>query len=121
MQQQNEIANLGYNHLFQFVNWDKKYVPFAYWPINTHFGSLVSGQVILSKYPIITSERVVLLGVEKALFYRDAFYLERLAQVAKVLIQSKEIVVINVHLEAFDRATRLLQFEEVLQLFNKYK
>ena len=86
-----------------------------------HFGKVVSGQSIISKYPLKDHNRIVLERVADAPFYRDALYLERLAQITKVTIQNKEIVLINVHLEAFDKPTRVKQFQEVLQLFNNYK
>ena len=42
-------------------------------------------------------------------------------QVVKVTVNKTEIVVINVHLEAFDKPTRVKQFNEVVAIFNKYK
>ena len=119
--QQNEIAKLGYNHVAKAVNWDERYVPFPYWPPTMHFGSVISGQSILSKYPLTDHKRIVLERVPEAPFYRDALYLERLAQVVKVALNGQEVVVINVHLEAFDKQTRARQFEEVLEVFNTYK
>ena len=116
-----EIADLGYRFRATAVNWDERYLPFPYWPPKLQFGKVLSGQSVVSKYPIQNNERIVLQRVADASFYRDAFYLERLAQVVKVNINNKEIVVINVHLEAFDELTRKNQFEEVLEIFNRYK
>lgn len=118
--QQNEIAKLGYNYITQAVNWDMKYMPFPYWPVSTQFGNLVSGQSILSKYKLFDHERIVLERVADAPFYRDAFYLDRLAQVVKTTLENKTIVIINVHLEAFDKPTRVKQCYYVLNLFKKY-
>ena len=119
--QQNEIAKLGYNYISQSVNWDETYVPFPYWPPTIHFGKVVSGQSIISKYLLKNDKRIVLERVKNNPFYRDAFYLERLAQVVTVELEGKEVILINVHLEAFDAQTRANQFEEVLTIFNKYK
>ena len=119
--QQNQIAQLGYNYSAEAVNWDKTYVPFPYWPPNMHFGKVVSGQSILSKYALKEHQRIVLERVANAPFYRDVFYLERLAQVVKVTLNEQDVVLINVHLEAFDTQTRMHQFNEVLAIFNKYK
>lgn len=119
--QEESITNLGYQFTARAINWDKRYIPFPYWPPKMHFGQVVSGQSIISKYPLKNHERIVLQRVENTSFLRDAFYIERLAQVVKVTINAKEIVVINVHLEAFDRPTRVKQFEEVLAVFNQYK
>ena len=118
--QQNEIAKLGYNYVAQTINWDERYLPFPYWPPSLHFGEMLSGQSILSKYQLNDHQRIVLERVADAPFYRDALYLERLAQVATVLIENKEIVLINVHLEAFDKPTRTNQFNAVVDLFKTY-
>lgn len=120
--QETEIAKLGYNYVAKGVNWDERYVPFPYWPPSMHFGKTVSGQSIMSKYPLKDYQRIVLERVADNPFYRDALYLDRLAQVVKVNIQDKEVVVINIHLEAFDKETRKKQFRFVVdKLFKKYK
>lgn len=119
--QQNEIAKLGYSYIAESVNWDETYIPFPYWPPSTHFGKVVSGQSILSKYPIKEHERIVLDRDKNLPFYRSALYLDRLAQVVKIELEGKEVVVINVHLEAFDKSTRVKQFNFVVDLFNKYR
>jgi endonuclease/exonuclease/phosphatase family metal-dependent hydrolase len=118
--QQNKIAELGYNYIAETVNWDKTYVPFPYWPPRMHFGKVVSGQSILSKYPLKNHKRIVLERVADIPFYRDALYLDRLAQVVKVVLNGKEVVLINVHLEAFDKKTREKQLAAVIELFQKY-
>jgi endonuclease/exonuclease/phosphatase family metal-dependent hydrolase len=119
--QEERIANFGYNFRASAINWDKNYVPFPYWPFHMNFGKVVSGQSIISKYPLKENQRIVLSRVDDAAFYRDAFYLDRLAQVAKVILNGKEVILINVHLEAFDKPTRAVQFKEVITLFNSYK
>lgn len=119
--QQNEIVKLGYKYIAQAINWDEKYVPFPYWPLSMHFGEILSGQSIISKYPFKDHQRIVLERVKESPFYRDALYLDRLAQVAKVIIKNKSVVIINVHLEAFDKPTRINQLDFVIDLFNKYK
>lgn len=118
--QQNELAVLGYNYVFQAVNWDKKYIPFPYLPISTHFGQVQSGQSILSKYALYEIERIALERVKTGPFYQDAFYLDRLAQVTKVKVDSHTVVLINVHLESFDTETRRLQTEYIADLYKKY-
>jgi endonuclease/exonuclease/phosphatase family metal-dependent hydrolase len=119
--QEEEISKLGFNYRAQTINWDERYLPFPYWPISMHYGKVVSGQSIISKYPLKEQQRIVLQRVADAPFHRDAFYLERLAQVVKVVLNGKEVVLINIHLEAFDKQTRVNQFEEVLAIFNTYK
>jgi len=119
--QQQEIAKLGYPYIGQTVNWDKRYLPFPYWPISLQFGHVYSGQSVLSKYPITKQDRIILESVASDPFYRTAFYLDRLAQVDKIEINGKIVVVINVHLEAFDKHTRTIQTKRILKLYNSYK
>lgn len=120
--QESEIAKLGYNYVARGINWDERYVPFPYWPPSMHFGKMVSGQSIISKYPLKDYKRIVLDRVLNSPFYRDALYLERLAQVTKVILEGKEVMLINVHLEAFDAPTRRRQFRFVVDnLFYKFK
>ena len=119
--QQLDIAKLGYPYIGQTVNWDKRYLPFPYWPVSLQFGRVYSGQSVLSKFPITAQNRIVLEPVASAPFYRTAFYLDRLAQVDKIEINGKTLVIINVHLEAFDKPTRAQQTLKVLDLYNTYK
>lgn len=123
--QQNEIAKLGYNHIAQNVNWDKKYLPFPEFPISMHYGRILSGQSILSKYKIIEQERIELVRNPNNPFYYDAFYLDRLAQIVKMEIpgdenQNRTLIVINVHTEAFDQETRIKQIEKIIELYNQF-
>jgi endonuclease/exonuclease/phosphatase family metal-dependent hydrolase len=98
------------------VNWDKKYVPFPYWPISVQFGEMLSGQSVVSKYKIENNERIVLQKVKDKPFYYNSFYLDRLAQVVEVKHPVKDITVINIHVEAFEQKTRIAQLKNVLEL-----
>lgn len=109
---------LGYHAAARAVNWDKNYVPFPYGLPSVNFGRVVSGQGILSRYPIASH---VVTRLERPItpFYYDAFYLDRLAQV--VVIETPEpIAVINVHLEAFDATSRGTQGEELLNIIERW-
>lgn len=114
------IQSLGYPFGAKSVNWDKNYVPFPYFPIKTHFGRIVSGQSVLSRFPIKDQKRIVLKGDPKSPFYYRAFYLDRLAQVAEIQVQDEVLYLINVHLEAFDQETRVRQMETVRDLYLSY-
>lgn len=102
------------------INWDKRYVPFPYWPITQQFGRTLSGQSILSRFPIQNHERHVLDRVAGNNWIYNAFYLDRLAQVAEVVVGEATLVVINVHLEAFDYDTRQKQTDYVVNLAETY-
>lgn len=112
-------TNLKYTALA--VNWDKKYVPFPYWPPSVHFGKVVSGQGVLSQWPMASTERVVLLKPMDKPFYYNALYLDRLVQIVKIKIGDVILVVLNVHLEAFDHETREKQAQRVLNIYRGYK
>lgn len=101
------------------VNWDKKYVPFPYFPPTQHFGKMLSGQAILSKYPIRLHDRIVLKRPPNPFWY-DAFYIDRLAQIGTIQVGNHEVIVINVHLEAWQKETRTEQAQAVLELFKSY-
>ncbi len=121
VQQLDAIAEaLGFQYKAQVINWDVRYVPFPYFPVSSHFGLLVSGQGIVSRFPIEENERIVLQRVEGHPFYYDAFYLNRLAQVTQILLGEQPVTLINVHLEAFDKPTRLAQTHFVKDLYEQY-
>ncbi len=101
------------------INWDKRYLPFPYWPPSGHFGKIISGQAITSRYPIIKNNRIVLERVPKSFIY-NAFYLDRLAQVSEIQLGEKALIVINVHLEAFAEETRINQTKFVRQIAEDY-
>jgi len=102
------------------INWDKNYVPFPYWPPSAHFGKMLSGQAILSRYPITENTRTVLQRVAGNNFVYNAFYLERLLQVSTVSIGDKTLVVMSTHLEAFDEETRVAQTQFVRAAAEEY-
>ncbi|MGF1523586.1 MAG: endonuclease/exonuclease/phosphatase family protein [Leptolyngbyaceae cyanobacterium] len=102
------------------INWDKRYVPFPFWPPSAHFGSILSGQALLSRFPIKRHERLVLEKVPSNPFFYNALYLDRLAQVADIAVGDRTLTLINIHLEAFDNPTRLGQTMFVRQLAATY-
>ena len=115
------LANaLGLTHAGLAINWNKNYVPFPYWPISAHFGKIVSGQAVLSRYPIKDNQRIVLEKVADRPFFYSAVYLDRLAQVTQLDINGRPIIVINVHLEAFINSTRLNQTRAVRDMAETY-
>ncbi|MGB3570391.1 MAG: endonuclease/exonuclease/phosphatase family protein [Phormidesmis sp.] len=102
------------------INWDKNYLPFPTWPPAAHFGRILSGQALLSRYPIEKNSRIVLERVADKSFIYKAFYLERLAQVSQVSLDGQPLVIINVHLEAFEENTRVRQTRFVRSLAEDY-
>jgi endonuclease/exonuclease/phosphatase family metal-dependent hydrolase len=108
--QLDSLANhMGAHQAYQSVNWDKRYVPFPYWPVKYHFGEMLSGQAILSRFSLKNERTTVLQRPINAPFYYNQFYLDRLVQVVEVQVGSHTVTVMNVHLEAFDTETREAQ------------
>ena len=105
----------GYHAGAQAVNWDVRYLPFPSNDPAFHFGRLRSGQAVLSRYPMGTHERIELARTSRP-FWNDAFYLDRLAQVTEIALGTDTLVVVNVHLEAFEQATREAQARQVHDL-----
>ncbi|MDH5474686.1 MAG: endonuclease/exonuclease/phosphatase family protein [Cyclobacteriaceae bacterium] len=119
--QMSELAiSANYKYGAKAINWDKKYVPFPYWPPSMQFGEILSGQGILSKYPISNNEITILEKPESNPFYYNAFYLDRLAQVTQIQLNETSLIVINVHLEAFVQETREKHAQAVLKLYLQY-
>lgn len=124
----NQMDSIAHHAAFSFgayvVNWDKRYVPFPYWPVRYHFGRLISGQGILSQYPILSNRRIVLPKPADNPFFYNAFYLDRLIQVVEVDVNGNALILINVHLEAFDQQTREVQAlilkEVVIHYIDRY-
>jgi endonuclease/exonuclease/phosphatase family metal-dependent hydrolase len=107
---------LRYPAAAQSVNWDERYLPFPYGRPAVHFGRTLSGQALLSRFPIRRHVRTVLPRPPQP-FYRDAFYLDRLAQVGVLDLGGHSLAVINVHLEAFEADTRQDQARRVNTLY----
>lgn len=112
-------TNLKYPVSYQSVNWDKTYVPFPYWPPAAHFGEMVSGQAVLSCFPIVEANTIILQKPINAPFYYKIFYLERLVQVVEVKVGEGLWTIMNVHLEAFDEETRVAQAHVVKAAFEE--
>ncbi len=116
-----ELAEkLSFNQAGIAINWDKNYVPFPYFSFNTHFARVLSGQAVLSQYPITNNKRLVLDKVESKPFFYNALYLDRVAQVSEIKVENRSVILINVHLEAFDAPTRRKQTEYIQKLLSEY-
>lgn len=111
-------TRLPYAAAAQAVNWDVRYLPFPYGRPAVHFGRVLSGQGVLSQLSIHTHRRYVLPRPPQP-FYRSAFYLDRLAQVALLDGGDRPLLVINVHLEAFHQPTRVEQARAVRALYDR--
>lgn len=114
------FKSVGFYSGAMAVNWDKKYVPFPYWPFKFHFGEMYSGQALLSNFNILENDRIVLPKPDSNPFYYNDFYLDRLAQISWLKFQDTKILIINVHFEAWEGNTREIQASMVLDFYRKY-
>lgn len=97
------------------VNWDKRFVPFPYWPPIFQFGPMLSGQSTLSQLPIVYHHREV-LPMPPSSFLYTRFYIDRLIQTTILDWQDTTIAFLNVHLEAWHQPTRMQQAERLSQV-----
>ncbi len=102
------------------ITWNKRYLPWPYGLPSKNYGQMVSGQAILSRYPILKQETLRFEKPSRNPFWYNWFYLDRIAQRIEVEMPNKEnFVFYNIHLEAFDSDTRLLQAQRLGQWIEK--
>lgn len=109
----------GFNYAAKALNWDKRYVPFPYWPFKHHFGKVKSGQAIVSKFKIHNHTINTLPKPLDQPFYYNDFYLDRLVQTIVIHVNKKPLTIMNVHLEAFSKKTRSIQLRYVFEKFKR--
>lgn len=115
--QLDSVANeLGYYTSYRSITWDKRYVPFPYWPPKHHFGKVLSGHAILSKYPIENESTLILEKPISAAFYFKKFYLERPIQKLSIRVGDRLLNLMHLHFEAFDQKTRENQAKVLKEL-----
>lgn len=107
---------LGLPYMAYTVTWNKRYLPWPYWPISHQFGRVISGQAILSRYPIVSQKTYLQDKPKKNAFWYNWFYLDRIFQNVQIDVNGKKISVWNVHLEAFDEMARLMQAQKLAEL-----
>lgn len=93
------------------VTWNKKYIAWPYWPFSRQFGRMVSGQAVLSRFPLTRQEITLLPKPASNPFWYNWFYLERLLQHLQMRAGTETWDLFNVHLEAFDPQRRLTQLQ----------
>ncbi|ADK83752.1 Endonuclease/exonuclease/phosphatase [Desulfarculus baarsii DSM 2075] len=112
---------LGLGWLTKAVGWDKKYVPYPYWPPQHHFGRVVSGQALLARYPLADLERHALAPRGDTPFYYNALYMDRLVQTAALELGGRRVWLACLHLEAWDRPTRERQARQAAAILARLR
>ncbi|MBX2810826.1 MAG: endonuclease/exonuclease/phosphatase family protein [Myxococcales bacterium] len=95
------------------TSWRANWVPFPYWPPANHFGEMLSGGAILSRYPITEHTiETVDKPTDHPWLYRW-FYPFRYHQKAILKTPMGPILVYNVHTEAFHQENRILHAKQL--------
>ena len=110
---------LNLRYMVPTVTWKKGYIPFPYWPISNHYGSMNNGQAILSRYPVEKTRQIRFPKPKANPWWYNLFYLDRHATMARLKIGKAFVNVFNVHLEAFDVPNRMIHAEMLLEFFRK--
>lgn len=98
----------GLAHMAPVVTWKKNYLPWPVWPPSKHYGRMRSGQVVLSRWPIVLNRREALPKPRANPFWYNAFYLSRTLQQVRIDIAGRMLDVFNAHTEAYDLPNRLI-------------
>jgi len=116
-----KLAELtGLKHWARAESWRTRYVPFPYWPIRRQFGGVRSGGGVLSRWPITKNEVTLLQKPASKAWWYNLFYLYRYFQFVTIKIGERELKLVNLHLEAFDQATKEQQARELVS-FAKHR
>ena len=107
-----------YPYLAYAVNWNKRYLPFPVTlDFSKHFGSIISGIAVLSKFPITENMVHVFVKPANNSFLYNAFYIDRDIQMLSIrLEESKQLYFNNLHLEAYDIKSREAQVGDLVRL-----
>jgi endonuclease/exonuclease/phosphatase family metal-dependent hydrolase len=111
----------GLKHWARAESWRTQYVPFPYWPFNRQFGGMLSGGAMLSRWPIVKNEVHLLTKPTAKAWWYNLFYLYRYFQVVTIKVHGREMKLVNLHLEAFDHATKDAQARDLVDYAKKTK
>lgn len=107
---------LGLNFGAYALTWNLAYVPFPYWPPSRHFGKIVSGQAVLSRFPIVKQQLIEFPKPGENPFWYNWYYLNRVVQHLTLQVGPETLSLYNLHLEAFGVATREEQLKNIGKL-----
>lgn len=101
------------------IVWNKRYLPWPYWPPTGQFGRIVMAQAVLSRYPIVAQERLLFKKPSENAFWYNWFYPDKAAQKLTIQLGDKTLYLWNIHLEAFRPQARLEQAEELIDYISQ--
>ncbi len=114
-------AGLAMPYAAYAVTWNKRFVPWPYWPPAAWFGKMLSGTAILSRFPIVAQKATYFPKPSSNAFWYNWFYIDRVAQGVHLMVGDETWRTYNVHLEAFDQTARRAQLTTFAAIVAKQK
>jgi len=111
---------LGLRYRAGTYTWDMHYVPWPYGTPSHHFGRMLSGHCVLSRFPVVKNSKITMPKPGENPFWYNLFYLDRIIQVTEIAVGSQPLIILNVHLEAYKRKTREAQGRTVAETIRQY-
>ena len=107
------------------ISWNSPYVPYPGLKPSRHFGKVVSGGGILSRFPIEKIAHDLLPKPRENGSIYNYFYLNRYLQLVRIHLEDSNLVtphfnVMNLHLEAFSKDNRELHLVKVQDRLHDY-
>jgi len=96
-------------HAALAYNWDVRYLPWPYWPPRAHFGRILSGQALLSRFPIRAHRKVTLPKPSVQSGWYNRFFIDRAIHLCTVDLAGKVLQLAGCHLESFHPEWRSMQ------------
>ncbi len=103
------------------ITWNHNYLPWPFWPFSKQFGQVVSGQAVLSRFPILNQRIHPLDKPATNPFWYNWFSLDRKIQELRLEIGPKNRTIFHVHLEAYEFNTREMQTRFLAQNITQKK
>jgi endonuclease/exonuclease/phosphatase family metal-dependent hydrolase len=106
------LENTDLNYAAFFPNWESRYVP------SEGVGRVEMGNTVFSRYPIVSAERIALAERTDLPAHEAYFYLHRNVGRAVLDLGAKQVAVLVVHTEAYDKdgtkSRQLVQLQNLL-------
>jgi endonuclease/exonuclease/phosphatase family metal-dependent hydrolase len=96
--------------------WRANYLPFPYWPPKDHYGHMLSGGAVLSRFPVKKNTIIQHPKPEENSFVYNLGYMFRYLQDVRVDWAGRELAVFNTHTDAFSRSNREAQAGSIARI-----
>ena len=96
--------------------WRANYLPFPYWPPKDHYGHMLSGGAVLSRFPLTRNTIIEHPKPEENSFVYNLGYMFRYLQRVDVDWAGRSVAVFNTHTDAFSPNNRLAQAGSIARI-----